>query len=109
MSNGGTIVIVIKRREVKMPVEVGKRYYFMTHAYHHVIAEVVEITGKREADVKDVLWIYSCGRNWEQFFQGGIEEDTVCFRFPDGSVSWFNAFKWNHPIPERGNAPSRGR
>lgn len=90
-----------------MAVEEGKRYYFMIHAYHHVIAEVVAITGKREADVKNVIRIQSCRRGWTEFFRDGLGNDTTYTHFSDGSITWFDAFEWNHSIPEVPHAPRR--
>jgi hypothetical protein len=94
-----------------MAVEVGKRYYLLVHAYHHLIAEIVAITGKREADVRRVIRVQSCTRGWTDFFRdglnprGGSKSDTVYTHFPDGNIQWFAAFEWNHDIPELPNAP----
>jgi len=74
--------------------------YFMCHAYHHVIAEIVEMLGQQRARVKNVRWIYSCQRDWTKFFADGAKKDTTCHAFPPGEISWFNAFDWNHPVPE---------
>jgi formate/nitrite transporter FocA (FNT family) len=80
----------------------GKSYYFIIHAYHHVIARMVEITGKREGDVEDVRWVYSSTKTWTQFFQegAGTTEETICRYFTPGSITWIAAFDWPHPIPE---------
>lgn len=84
-----------------MAIEVGKRYYFIVHAYHHVIATVTAVTGKRECDMTDVRWIYSCARNWTQFFRDGALNDTVCHIFPPGhNVSFTASFEWPHSLPE---------
>ncbi len=81
-------------------VEVGKVYYFVIHAYHHVIARVKAITGKKEADLEHVAWIYRCARDWTEFFADGVGEDTAWHRFPDAhGASWIAAFEWKHPNP----------
>ena len=88
-------------------VTVGKKYYLLVHAYHHFIAEVVEVTGKREADVKNVIRVQSCTRGWTEFFRDGLMNDTTYTHFPAGSITWLAAFEWNHPMPEVGRASSR--
>ncbi len=90
-----------------MPVEPGKRYYFITHAYYHYVAEVVEITGKREANVKNVIQIHSSNKNWTEFFRSGISKDTRYDHLPDGGLTWVNYFEWTHPIPENPSAPRK--
>ena len=81
--------------------EAGKVMYFMTHAYHHVIAEIVEMLGQQRARVKNVRWIYSCQRDWTSFFAEGAKNDTTFHEFPPGEISWFNVFDWNHPLPTK--------
>jgi hypothetical protein len=83
-------------------IQVGKRYYFMVHAYHHFIGEVVKITGRKSCILKDVRRIQSCMRGWTEFFKDGAKNDTSCTIFPDGTFidGWFAALPWNHPIPE---------
>lgn len=83
-----------------MPVTVGKTYYFIIHGYHHVIATVNVITGKREADVVNVIRVQSCGRPWTAFFRDGFQTDTEIEYFPDGSITWIAAFEWKHALPE---------
>ena len=90
-----------------MPVTIGKTYYLITHAYHHFLAEVVEVTGKREADCTRVVRVHSCRRDWTLFFRDGCGGDTVFYHFPDGSLTWLAAFEWPHPIPEAPDAPRR--
>ena len=82
-------------------IEVGKKYYFMCHAYHHFIGEVVKITGKKEAVLKNVIRVYSCSRGWTEFFRDGAANDTVFTEWPDGTSlnDWFAVTPWNHPIP----------
>jgi hypothetical protein len=79
--------------------ETGKQMYFMTHAYHHVIAEIVEMLGPQRARVKNVRWIYSCKRGWTEFFRDGAKEDTTFHKFPPGEITWFGCFDWTHSIP----------
>lgn len=81
--------------------EAGKVMYFMCHAYHHLIAEIVEMLGHQRARVKNVRWIYSCRRDWTSFFAEGAKNDTTFHVYPDGEISWFMCFSWNHPIPEK--------
>lgn len=81
-------------------VVVGGTYYFIVHAYHHVIATVVEITGKREVVVGPGAWVYSCRRPWTAFFRDGAGNDTTCRDFPPGEFEYVAAFRWDHPIPK---------
>lgn len=80
-----------------------KVMYFMTHAYHHVIAEIVEMLGQQRARVRNVRWIYRCARGWTEFFAEGAGDDTTFHKYPPGEISWFDAFDWNHPIPGGGD------
>ena len=84
-----------------MSLAIGERYYFMTHAYHHLIGEVVEITGKRECVLKNVVRVQHCARNWTEFFANGCKDDTNYTIWPDGTEvsGWFIKVPWNHPIP----------
>lgn len=88
----------------------GGCYYFFTHAYHHLIAELVEITGKREGDIRRVIRIQSSQLSWTRFFLTPLDPHvTVYTHFPEGNISWFAAFRWPHPIPENTDAPARRR
>ena len=80
-------------------MEVRKTYYFMPHAYHHFIAEVVEVRGPDRFWCKKVIRIQSCRRGWTEFFQDGMKDDTVYTHFPDGEIVSTLKFEWNHPIP----------
>jgi hypothetical protein len=84
-------------------MQVGKAYYFMVHAYHHFIAILDEVTGKQAGKVSHVIRIQSSQKDWNDFFSSGLGDDTttVYKHFPDGSITWFAAFEWNHPIPKR--------
>jgi hypothetical protein len=84
-----------------MAVEIGKKYYFFTHAYHHFIAEVAEVTGKKEVVINNVVRIQSCPRPWTDFWAKGMMQDTVYEVFPDGGeiCGWFAVFPWLHDIP----------
>lgn len=90
-----------------MPVVPGKTYYFITHAYYHIVAEVVEVTGKREADIRRVVRIQPTNNDWSDFFVNGFTEENQYKFFPDGGITWINYFEWNHPIPERKHVPTR--
>ncbi len=81
-------------------VEAGGKYYAISHAYYHLIFEVVEMLGPQRARIKNVRFVHSCRRGWTEFFAKGIrKDDTVFHVFPDGEVSWFNIFEWEHEIP----------
>lgn len=80
-------------------VEAGGKYYAITHAYYHLLFEIVEMLGPQRARVKDVRFVYSCQRNWTQFFGDGCKNDTVFHVWPDGEVSWIDIFDWRHEIP----------
>lgn len=84
-------------------IEVGKCYYFFTHAYHHFIGEVAIIEGKQQCTVNRVHRIQGCSRNWTLFFRDGAKDDTDFTIFPDGTelTGWFVAAPWNHPMPKR--------
>lgn len=84
---------------MKGRVEVGKKFYLIIHAYHHVLCEIVEMLGPKRAVVKNVCWVYSCQRGWTDFFRDGCLSDTTYRKFPDGEVSWLAAFEWEHSIP----------
>jgi hypothetical protein len=84
-------------------MEVGKRYYFIAHAYHHFLGEVVEITGQRSAILNNVIRVQSCKRGWTEFFRNGIlsKEDTVYTVWPDGHETGpcISITPWHHDIP----------
>lgn len=83
-------------------MEVGKRYYFIVHAYHHFIGEVVEILGTNRVVVNDVIRVQSCQRGWTEFFEEGVKNDTVFTHWPDGKeLIYITADPWHHEIPER--------
>lgn len=85
-------------------MEVGKKYYFMAHAYHHFIGEVVEITGPKSAILKNVIRVQSAsGTSWTEFFKEGITENCVYTIWPDGQEvgPCFSITPWNHPIPRK--------
>ncbi len=91
-----------------MAIESGKKFYFMTHAYHHILGEVVEVTGRLSAVLRNVVRVQSCARDWSSFFAEGCKQDTTLTYWPDGTEvnGWFIAVPWNHaiPTPETGNA-----
>lgn len=80
----------------------GGRYYAITHAYYHLIFDIVEMLGPQRARVKNVRFIYSCRRGWTEFFQDGVMKDTTFHKWPNGEISWINIFDWEHPIPGGG-------
>ena len=79
-------------------VEAGGRYYAITHAYYHLLFEIVEMLGPQRARVRNVRFVHSCRRDWTEFFRDGPKNDTVMKVWPDGEVSWFDIFEWKHEI-----------
>lgn len=83
-------------------MEVGKKYYFMVHAYHHFIGEVVEVHGPNRCIINNVIRVQSSNKDWTRFFKEGIKgKDTNYTIWPDGTrISGdFVCVPWNHPIP----------
>lgn len=85
--------------ELDGKIESGKKIYAITHAYHHILCEVVEMLGPKRARVKNVRWIFKCSRGWTEFFRDGCKNDTTFHVFPPGEIEWFDAFEWGHEIP----------
>ena len=83
-------------------MQVGEKYYFIVHAYHHFIGEVVEILGTQRVKVINCIRVQSCGRGWTEFFEDGCKNDTTYTHWPDGKeFTYIDATPWNHPIPKR--------
>lgn len=83
-----------------MSIEVGKRYYFVAHAYFHYVGTVTEVLGIRRVALADVVQVHSCGRSWTDFFKDGFKADTrydVIGTVPDLTYLW--AIAWAHKIP----------
>lgn len=81
-------------------VEAGKAYYAISHAYYHLIFEVVEMLGQQRARIKNARLVVSSRLTWEEFFERGCtRENTTLHIFPAGEVSWFDIFDWEHDIP----------
>jgi hypothetical protein len=87
-------------------MKVGDKFYFMTHAYHHFLGEIVDMPAPKTVIVKTVVRVQSCQRGWSEFFRDGCQGDTVLTHWPDGCeiCGWFVAAPWNHPIPAPGAA-----
>lgn len=80
-------------------VQAGGRYYAITHAYYHLLFEVVEMLGPQRARVKNVRLVVSSQLMWDDFFaKGYTRTNSVVRSFPDGEVSWFDIFDWGHDI-----------
>lgn len=79
----------------------GDKYYFVNHAYHHYIGEVIEILGVKHCKLINVVKIHSCRRNWTQFFADGMRDDTQYDVIPDGHEinGYINLTPWHHDIP----------
>lgn len=93
-----------------MSIQVGHRYYFIVHAYHHFLGEVVEVTGKKSCSLRLASKIHSCGRGWEEFFRDGCKSDTRHDFIGDVEEidGWMFVKEWTHKLPgEDGNAPRR--
>lgn len=80
-------------------MEVGKRYYFITHAYFHYLGEIVEIIGRRQVKITNVIAVHRCQRGWSEFFAEGCKKDTTYDVLSDGEIEVLNCFEWAHPIP----------
>lgn len=84
-------------------VEVGKRYYFIAHAYYHLIGEVTAILGVRRVALKDVIQVHSCPRPWTLFFRDGCKGDTRFDTIGEtAEVGYLMAHAWHHEIPKKG-------
>jgi hypothetical protein len=80
--------------------ESGTKHYAITHAYYHLMFEVVEMLGPQRARVKNVRFVYSSQLNWTDFFaKGCTRANTVMHDWPAGEVSWIDIFDWEHEIP----------
>lgn len=84
-----------------MSVKIGEKYYFIQHAYHHFLGEVVEVLGKNSVTVKNVIRVYSCSRGWTEFFRDGCRKDTTYTVWPDGHAihNFQSSTPWCHLIP----------
>lgn len=49
-------------------MEAGKKAYLITHAYYHVVCEIVEMLGPQRAIVANVRLVISSQKSWEDFF-----------------------------------------
>ncbi len=80
--------------------EVGRRYYFIIHAYHHIVADVVKILGTRHVLVKNCHWIYRSELGWDEFFKQGFTKENTTYReFPDGDFVYIAKFEFDHKFP----------
>mgnify|MGYP001600292676 CR=1 FL=1 len=83
-------------------INVGDNVYVIGHVYYHFLGEVVEIT-TRSVTLKNCWLVHSCKRGWREFFRDGCEDDTTCFRWPDGTILPFGGMPvapWKHPLPK---------
>lgn len=81
-------------------MEVGKRYYVQTHAYYQFCGEVVRVVGPRQVEMRNVVQVHTCSRNWTKFFAEGFKNDTTYFIWPDGTtLNVMNFAPWEHGIP----------
>ena len=80
-------------------VESGGKYYAITHAYYHLLFEIVEMLGPQRARVKNVRLVVSSRLSWSDFFKSGYtKSNTSIHTWPDGEVSWIDVFDWEHEI-----------
>ena len=89
---------VAQQMEV-IPMEPGKCYYVIYHAYHHFIIRVVEMLGPRRPRFDRCEKIHSCRRGWTEFFRDGAERDTQFMIFPPGEFEAPCWWEWKHPLP----------
>lgn len=82
-------------------IEVGKKYYFIVHAYFHYLGEVMEVISSRRVKIRNVIQVHSCARNWTQFFADGCKDDTQYDVLPDGVEFDYSlpVTPWPHEIP----------
>lgn len=79
--------------------ESGGKYYAITHAYYHLLFEVVEMLGPQRAQVKNVRLVVSSRLSWTDFFSKGYtNSNSTIHTFPNGEVSWIDIFDWEHEI-----------
>ena len=84
-------------------IEVGKKYFFLAHAYHHYIGEVVEVS-PRWAKVKNCVKVMGDSRGWEKALFGGYSREMSIQHCPDGTlipIGTMPIHPWNHEIPKR--------
>lgn len=89
-------------------MEVGKKYYVISHAYYHYVGEVTEVN-PRGVKMRNVVQVHGCDRGWTEFFKDGFKADTRYDVVPDGTgLSVIDYFPWGHDIPtEKGTRRSR--
>jgi hypothetical protein len=85
--------------EAAVATRVDETYYFVVHAYYHIIGTVSEITGKRSCDLINVRKIKPSNMSWTKLFSEGVVED--CDVLPDGVdiAGWIVKVPWKHPVP----------
>ena len=84
-------------------VEVGKKYYFLSHAYHHYLGEVVEVS-PRWVKVKNCCKVLTDPRGWEACLFEGYKPGMRIQFVPDGTllpVGHMPIHPWNHELPKR--------
>ena len=81
-------------------MKAGDRVYLIVHAYHHYLAEVVEVLGVRRGHFTDMVKIHSSDRNWTDFFALGVSKGTKYDVIGEGlDISYIAAFRWDHDLP----------
>lgn len=75
-----------------VPLELGKRYYIIAHAYWHFAGEVTAIT-PRGVSLKNVCQVHSCQRGWSQFLKDGFGTDTTYDVWPDGAARYMEMMR----------------
>ena len=82
-----------------MAMKVGDKVYLFVHAYYHILGEVTEILGVRRVALRNASLIWSCRRDWEQFFRDGCKNDTTSHYVGDVTdVGYFMACAWHHEL-----------
>ncbi len=83
-------------------MEVGKKYYIISHAYWHFVGEVVKIVGPKSVELRNVCQVHSCRRNFTDFFKTGFSNDTQFDVWPNGTtIGVINYAPWEHQIPTK--------
>ena len=81
----------------------GDKFYFVAHAYHHLIGVVREVLGPKRVIIDNVIWVYSSAKSWTDFFSTGVgERETTYHLMPDGTEvdGWILKYPWHHNIPK---------
>ena len=80
-------------------MEVGKKYYIISHAYFHYIGTVTRIITPKMVSLADVVAIHSSQRSWTDFFRDGMKTNDRFDVVPDmPQCSVINSYEWHHSV-----------